>query len=625
MNLYGTECPLHLTPAVDELLQKLRSTFGYSAFRPLQREIIDASLAGRDVFALMPTGGGKSLCFQLPALVRPGLTVVVSPLIALMKDQVDQLQAAGVAATYLNSTLAADEARSRLAGLHRGTWKLLYVAPERLLLENWQENLRAWKVQAFAIDEAHCISEWGHDFRPEYRQLAKLREIIPHAPVMALTATATERVRRDILERLNLRVPAVFVASFNRPNLTYRVVAKDQPLQQVIQFIKRRDGESGIVYCASRAATERVAQALVEHGIPALAYHAGMEGNDRHRHQERFIRDESRVICATIAFGMGINKPNVRWVIHHDLPKNLEGYYQETGRAGRDGLPADCLLLYSAGDVAKQQHFIGEMSDPGEQQVARRQLQTMLHYAETARCRRAEVLGYFGETFPHDNCGGCDNCTEPRETYDGTIVAQKFLSCVFRIKQASGFAVGMNHVIEVLTGADTEKIRKWDHTRLSTYGIGAELSRTQWAGVGRELLRLGLVAVAQGEFATLEVTGEGGEALRARRAITLTKPMERPAAARRAPRRSGAIECDEALFEQLRQVRKRLADERSVPAYIICGDVTLRELARYYPTTIADMGSISGFGAKKLADFGEWFARAITEHLATNPRQNFAD
>ncbi len=469
---------------MDDLLQLLKSTFGYSAFRPLQREIITASLGGRDVFALMPTGGGKSLCFQLPALVRTGLTVVVSPLIALMKDQVDQLQAAGVAATFLNSTLSAGEARARLAGLHRGKWRLLYVAPERLMLENWQENLRAWNVAALAIDEAHCISEWGHDFRPEYRQLARVRALLPETPIIALTATATERVREDIIARVQLRDPAVFVASFNRPNLTYRVVPKHQPLQQVIQFVKKRDGESGIVYCASRAATERVAQGLVARGINALPYHAGMDGEDRSRHQDAFIRDEARVICATIAFGMGINKPNVRWVIHHDLPKNLEGYYQETGRAGRDGLPADCLLLYSAGDVAKQLHFIGEISDPTEQQVARRQLQTMLHYAETARCRRTEVLHYFGEVFPHEGCGACDNCLEPRETYDGTLVAQKFLSCVYRIRQASGFAVGMNHVIEVLTGADTEKIRKWGHQRLSTFGIGGELSRSAWAGWG---------------------------------------------------------------------------------------------------------------------------------------------
>lgn len=609
---------------MDELVHKLRATFGYSAFRPLQRDIIDATLAGRDVFALMPTGGGKSLCFQLPALVRPGLTVVVSPLIALMKDQVDQLQAAGVAATFLNSTLGAGEARARLAGLHRGAWRLLYVAPERLLLDNWQENLRAWNVAAFAIDEAHCISEWGHDFRPEYRQLSKLRAIVPAAPVMALTATATERVRQDILERLQLRDPGVFVASFNRPNLTYRVVAKDQPMQQVIQFIQRREGESGIVYCASRAATERVAEALAGRGVRALAYHAGLDAAERNRHQEAFIRDEARVICATIAFGMGINKPNVRWVIHHDLPKNLESYYQETGRAGRDGLPADCLLLYSAGDVAKQIHFIGEITDPDEQQVARRQLQTMLHFAETARCRRAEVLGYFGEEFPGENCGGCDNCLEPRETFDGTIVAQKFLSCVFRIRQANGFAVGMNHVIEVLTGADTEKIRKWGHARLSTYGIGRELSRAQWAGIGRELLRLGLVAVADGEFATLEVTEDGGAALRSRRSITLTKAMEKPAGAKRGSRRSGEIECDELLFEHLRKLRKRLADERSVPAYIVCGDVTLRELARSYPTSREAMESISGFGAKKLEDYGDVFATAIRDYLAQNSRIAFA-
>jgi len=555
----------------------LKRTFGYSTFRPLQREIIEATLAGQDVFALLPTGGGKSLCFQLPALARPGLTVVVSPLIALMKDQVDQLQASGVAATFLNSSLNAEEARSRLAGLHRGQFKLLYAAPERLMLDGWVENLKRWNVNCLAIDEAHCVSEWGHDFRPEYRQLAKLRTALPNVPVMALTATATERVRADIISHLKLRDPQLFVASFNRPNLTYRVIPKDQPTKQIIDFIRKREHESGIVYCASRAAAERVAEALAGRGWPARAYHAGLDAGERSRNQEQFLRDDTRIICATIAFGMGINKPNVRWVIHHDLPKNIEGYYQETGRAGRDGLPGDCLLLFSAGDIAKQTHFLDEITNEHEQAVARAQLRQTVHYAESSGCRRSELLGYFGEGFPLDNCGACDNCLEPRDTYDGTIVAQKLLSCVYRIQQNSRFTVGLNHIVEVLTGADTDKIRRWGHEQLTTYGIGKELTRPAWAAVGRELTRLGYLAVAEGEFATLAVTAAGMNVLRTRTPIKLTRPMDLPKA-KRVTRREGDIECDEILFERLRTLRRTLADERGVPAYIIFGDTTLRTM-----------------------------------------------
>jgi ATP-dependent DNA helicase RecQ len=606
-----------------ELDLLLKRTFGYGTFRPLQREICDASLAGRDVFALLPTGGGKSLCFQLPALTRPGLTVVVSPLIALMKDQVDALQASGVAATFLNSSLDADESRARLRGLHRGEFKLLYVAPERLMLDGWSENLKAWNVTCLAIDEAHCVSEWGHDFRPEYRQLAKLRATLPDVPLMALTATATERVRTDIVTHLKLRDPAVFVASFNRPNLNYRVVPKDQPLKQIIDFVRKREHESGIIYCASRAATERVAEALAGKGFLARAYHAGLEAGERARNQEQFLRDDTRIICATIAFGMGINKPNVRWIIHHDLPKNIEGYYQETGRAGRDGLPGDCLLLFSAGDIAKQTHFLDEITDEKEQQIARAQLRQIVHYAENGTCRRAELLDYFGEKFPLDNCGACDNCVEPRETYDGTIVAQKFLSCIYRIAQNSRFSVGMNHVIEVLTGADTDKIRRWNHDRLTTYGIGAELTRPQWASVGRELMRLGYVAVAEGEFATLELTAEGMNVLRTRTPVTLTKPMDLPKARRTTVRREGDIACDEILFERLRTLRKQLADERHVPAYIVFGDTTLRAMAHYYPETIAQMDGIPGVGEKKRAEFGEVFANEIAQYLKTNSRMSF--
>ena len=610
--------------SVSDLELLLKRTFGYSSFRPLQREICDASLAGRDVFALLPTGGGKSLCFQLPALARGGLTVVVSPLIALMKDQVDQLQASGVAATFLNSSLDADESRSRLRGLHRNEYRLLYVAPERLMLEGWSENLKNWNVNCLAIDEAHCVSEWGHDFRPEYRQIAKLRETLPEVPVMALTATATARVRNDIITHLKLRQPEIFVASFNRPNLTYRVVPKDQPLKQIIDFIRKREHESGIVYCASRATAERTAEALAGRGYSARAYHAGLEASERARNQEQFLRDDTRIICATIAFGMGINKPNVRWVIHHDLPKNIEGYYQETGRAGRDGLPGDCLLLFSAGDIAKQTHFLDEITDEKEQQIARAQLRQIVHYAETSGCRRAELLEYFGETFPWENCSACDNCSEPRETYDGTIVAQKFLSCVYRIAQNSRFAVGMNHIIEVLTGADTEKIRRWGHERLTTYGIGKDLSRPAWAAVGRELMRLGFVTVAEGEFATLELTEEGMNILRTRQPITLTKPMETPKAKRVAARREGDIACDEILFERLRTLRKKLADDRRVPAYIIFGDTTLRAMAHHYPSTIDEMEGIPGMGEKKRAEFGETFANEIADYLKTNSRMAFA-
>jgi ATP-dependent DNA helicase RecQ len=609
---------------VDDLLLTLKTTFGYGAFRPLQREIIETALADRDVFALLPTGGGKSLCFQLLALQRSGLTVVVSPLIALMKDQVDQLQAAGVAATYLNSTLDADESRSRLAGLHRGEWRLLYVAPERLMLDNWQENLKAWNVTALAIDEAHCVSEWGHDFRPEYRQLARLRDLLPGVPVMALTATATARVRVDIIKHLRLRDPAVFVASFNRPNLSYRVIPKDQPLKQIIDFVRQRESESGIIYCASRATSERVAEALAGKGYAARPYHAGLDAAERSRNQELFLRDETRIICATIAFGMGINKPNVRWVIHHDLPKNIEGYYQETGRAGRDGLPGDCLLLFSAGDIAKQTHFLDEITNEQEQQVARAQLRQIVHYAESSGCRRAELLGYFGEKFPLDNCGACDNCLEPRETYDGTIVAQKFLSCVYRIQQNGSFSVGLNHLIEVLTGADTDKIRRWGHDRLTTYGIGKDLARPAWAAIGRELMRLGHLAVAEGEFATLELTESGLALLRSRAPVTLTKPMNLPKA-KRVARREGDIACDEILFERLRTLRKRLADERKVPAYVVFGDATLRQMAREYPTSVNAMEGISGVGEKKRAEFGEIFAIAVAEFLETNPRVEFPD
>ena len=601
----------------------LKRYFGFASFRPLQREIIRATMEGRDVFALLPTGGGKSLCFQLPALMRPGLTVVVSPLIALMKDQVDALQAGGIAATFLNSSLAAGESRKRLRGLHQHEYRLLYAAPERLVLAGLLSDLQRWNVNLIAVDEAHCISEWGHDFRPEYRQLAQLRESFPNTPMMALTATATTRVREDIVNLLQLREPQRFVASFNRPNLTYRVIAKAKPAAQALAFLRSRPRDSGIIYCQSRKSTESVAAQLTQHGISARPYHAGLTAGQRSENQELFLRDEVRVICATIAFGMGINKPNVRFVIHYDLPKNIEGYYQETGRAGRDGLPAECLLLFSAGDVVKQQHFIEEKL-PAEQLIAREQLQQIVHYADFSGCRRVELLRYFGETFQAANCDGCDNCLSPRDTFDGTIAAQKLLSCVYRIRQKSGFGFGLNHVVEVLTGADSEQIRHRGHEQLSTYGIGREHSRPHWQAIGRELVRLGFLRQTSTKFSVLELTEEGLAALRTRAQITLTKPMVAPAAPEKMPR-AGEIACDEELFERLRQLRKKLADERNVPAYIVFSDVALRQMARYYPVTDDHFTRISGVGEKKLQEFGAVFLGEIGAHLQTNPRQIFAD
>ncbi len=610
-------------PAAD-LYATLKKTFGYDTFRPLQEEIIRDSLAGRDVFALLPTGGGKSLCFQLPALIRDGLTVVVSPLIALMKDQVDAMQASGVAATFLNSTLGADESRKRLRGLFAGEYRLLYAAPERLMLDGTLDMLRQWNVAQFAIDEAHCISEWGHDFRPEYRQLAKLRGEFPGVPVMALTATATERVRADIVRHLHLDSAHLYVASFNRPNLTYRVLPKSKPYDQTLAFVRQRRHECGIVYCASRKAAETVAQRLNADGIKAGPYHAGLDDKTRARNQELFLRDEIHVICATIAFGMGINKPNVRFVIHYDLPKNVEGYYQETGRAGRDGLPSECLLLFSSGDVVKQTAWIDEKPDLEEQRKAREQLQQMVHYAECAACRRAELLDYFGEKWPAQNCAGCDNCLEPRETFDGTLAAQKFLSCVYRLRQASRFGVGLNHIVEVLTGGASEKVIKWGHDKISTYGIGKEHSRSDWQAIGREIIRLGYCSQSTEKFSTLELTQDGLDALRSRKNITLTRPMPVPDRTRERGSRAGAISCDEALFEKLRTLRKQFADERDVPAYIVFSDVTLRLMARDYPATDSAFSKITGIGERKRAEFGEAFLAVIREHLENHPRAVFA-
>ena len=487
------------------------------------------------------------------------------------------------------------------------------------MLDGFLERALNWNIAQLAIDEAHCISEWGHDFRPEYRELKKLRKHLPDVPIMALTATATERVRKDIVGQLHLDDGHCYVASFNRPNLTYRIIPKSSPYEQVLALIRNRPNESGIVYCASRKTADKLAAKLSGDGIKAKPYHAGLEAAERTKHHEMFLRDDARVITATIAFGMGINKPNVRFVVHHDLPKNIESYYQETGRAGRDGLPSDCALLFSASDVAKQRRFIEEKSER-EQRIAHEQLRAMVAYAETRECRRTTLLKYFGENFAKALCDGCDNCLNPRETFDGTVPAQKFLSCVYRVHSKHGFGFGLNHIVDILSGAETEGIRQRGHDQLSTYGIGQDLKRSAWQAIGRELLRLGLVAAAPGKFATLQLSDAGLAMLRERKPITLTKPFD-VEEKKRPKHRVGEIECDEALFEELRVLRRKLADQRDVPAYIIFSDVALREMARACPTTTAEFSQIPGVGQQKLRDFGQLFTAAIGRYLASRSPQ----
>jgi len=604
------------------LLPLLKTNFGYDSFRPLQREIMEASLAGRDVLAILPTGAGKSLCYQLPALARDGLTLVVSPLIALMKDQVDQLQASGVAATFLNSTLDPGEARRRIEGLCNGEFNLLYVAPERLMTRDFLPGLRAWNVTALAVDEAHCISEWGHDFRPEYRRLREVRLSLPEIPITALTATATPRVREDIVNQLELRDPERFLASFNRPNLSYQIAPKVRAPKQVVDFIRARPSDSGIVYCQSRKRTEELAAGLRSAGISAVAYHAGLDPEQRARNQDAYLRDEVRVVCATVAFGMGINKPDVRFVIHADLPKNIEGYYQETGRAGRDGLPADCLLLYARADVVKYQRFISDNPDEQAREVARGQLAQMADYAEAESCRRGGLLGYFGEVWPLENCGSCDNCLSPREQWDATVETQKLLSCALRVRQAQGYDVGLKHLVDVLTGSRSEKILRWSHDGLSTYGIGKDISAAVWMDIGRQLVRKGLMQMGGDAFPTISVSAEGMAMLKQRTPVHLARALVADAPATRV--REGDLPCDTGLFEALRLRRKQLADEAGVPPYIVFSDVTLRHFARDYPGDVASLLRIPGVGERKLADYGDAFLAVIAQWLEENPPQDFA-
>jgi ATP-dependent DNA helicase RecQ len=591
-------------------LDVLRRVFGYDAFRGDQARIIETVVAGGDALVLMPTGGGKSLCYQVPALVRAGTGVVVSPLIALMQDQVDALDALGVRAGFLNSTQDVSDRRLVETAFLAGELDLLYLAPERLRTPAALDLLDRGEIALFAIDEAHCVSQWGHDFRPDYLHLAVLHERWPDVPRIALTATATAATRAEIVERLELGGAAQFVADFDRPNITYRIVPKANPRAQLLELLRTEHvGDAGIVYCLSRASVEQTAEFLVAQGIPALPYHAGLDRFVRAANQSRFLREDGLVMVATIAFGMGIDKPDVRFVAHLDLPKSVEGYYQETGRAGRDGRPSTAWLAYGLADVVQQRRMI----DTSEGDAAHRRrlsahLDAMLALCETVECRRVQMLGYFGQD--SQPCGNCDSCLTPAESWDGTVAAQKLFSTVVRLDQR-GQRYGAGHLVDILLGKQTPRVLQLAHASLSVFGIGTELSESEWRGVVRQALAQGLLAVDHEGYGTLRLTDDGGEVLRGRRTVALRREAPRtPARSARSTRRAGAsaaADLDGAatgVFEALRAWRAAIAKELGVPAYVVFHDATLREIAVRRPATLAELGTVTGIGQTKLERYG---------------------
>jgi ATP-dependent DNA helicase RecQ len=586
----------------------LERVFGFTSFRPYQQAIVEDLAAGRDAFVLLPTGGGKSLCYQLPALLRPGTAVVVSPLIALMKDQVDALLENGVAAACYNSALDADTARRTLARLHAGELDLLYVAPERLLNDGFLDRLDGLGLALFAIDEAHCVSQWGHDFRPEYAQLGLLAERFPGVPRIALTATADPQTRDDIVRVLRLEHAARHVGEFDRANIRYTVQPKSDPFRQLERFLAARPDEPGIVYALSRKRVEEVADKLANRGLSAAAYHAGLPKETRHDVQERFLRDELQVVVATVAFGMGIDKPNVRFVVHYDLPRHLEGYYQETGRAGRDGLPSEALLLYGLQDVVTARRLIEQGDNPDQRRIEAHKLTAMLGFAESLTCRRRVLLGYFGEELDRD-CGNCDVCLDPPERYDATEDARKALSCVYRVGQR----FGLRHVVDVLRGADSERIRNLGHDRLSTWGIGAGRSVDDWSAILRQLIHHGHLEQDLANYSVLRLTARARPLLRGEETLELARPRPRPErrARRSAAEKAGLAPDDTPLFEALRVLRKRLADEQGKPPYVIFGDAALLDMCRLKPRDAAGFLAVNGVGQAKLDRYGAAFLDEI--------------
>ncbi|MFD8378547.1 DNA helicase RecQ [Streptomyces sp. NPDC059679] len=606
-----------------DALRVLRRVFGYDAFRGDQQEIIDHVVAGGDALVLMPTGGGKSLCYQIPALVRRGVGVVVSPLIALMQDQVDALRALGVRAGFLNSTQDLDERRLVEAEFLAGELDLLYLAPERLRVESTLSLLGRGSISLFAIDEAHCVAQWGHDFRPDYLALSELHERWPDVPRIALTATATEATHSEIASRLKLQDARHFVASFDRPNIQYRIAPKNDPKRQLLELLRtEHQGDAGIVYCLSRASVEKTAEFLVKNGIEALPYHAGLDARTRAENQARFLREDGLVVVATIAFGIGIDKPDVRFVAHLDLPKSVEGYYQETGRAGRDGLPSTAWLAYGLQDVVQQRKMIdGSEGDAAHRRRLGSHLDAMLALCETVECRRVGLLAYFGQQ--STACGNCDTCLTPAESWDGTVPAQKLLSTVVRLKRERNQKFGAGQVIDILLGKKTAKVIQFDHDALSVFGIGTELREAEWRGVVRQLLAQGLIAV-EGDYGTLVLSESSGEVLGGQRQVMLRREPER--APRAAKSSSSAAKSGKSgraaapvdlppeavpLFERLRAWRGATAKEQGVPAYVIFHDATLRQIATLSPGTLAELGAVSGVGENKLAKYGEQILETV--------------
>lgn len=595
-------------------LDALKKHFGYSEFHPMQEDIIKDVLDGRDVFVLMPTGSGKSLCYQLPAVINEGVTVVISPLIALMKDQVDSLKANGIAASFINSSLTAEEIHDAKVRLLESRDKILYIAPERLASGDFISFLKLLKISLFAIDESHCISEWGHDFRPEYRKLKIIREVFPAVPIIALTATAIQDVQSDIVQALKIFSAKTYKASFNRPNLSYYVRPKEEAYEQIADYIRKHRKDSGIIYCQSRRSAENIAKSLQEDGFRALPYHAGLPADVRIENQESFIKDDAEIIVATIAFGMGINKPDVRYVIHYDLPKNIEGYYQETGRAGRDGIDSDCILFFSYGDRKKIELLIEKSRSPQKKAIAYRKLGEMIKFCESPGCRRKFLLGYFGERYA-DSCGKCDVCINPRETFDGTEIAEKAIACIKDVNQR----FGMNYIISIITGsAKGTRAPAYGHDKIGSYGVGIEYSRKQWQIFIRELVQNGLIEVAGNKYPVLKLNQKSVDILSGKASVFLTKPNPAKETIIISQDGKTTSEADHNLFEILRSLRKSIADSENVPPYIIFHDSTLREMATFFPQSIHSFTKIKGVGGAKLEKYGNAFLEKIIGYCSQN-------
>ena len=599
-------------PATGTIHHTLETVFGFHQFRAPQQEVIEQVVAGEDVFLVMPTGGGKSLCYQVPALHREGLAIIVSPLISLMKDQVDGLIANGVKAACYNSSLSAAEARRVSQQLEDGELDLLYVAPERLMQAEFLVRLAGMKLALIAIDEAHCISQWGHDFRPEYTQLGRVRGLFPGVPIVAMTATADPETRKDIIRQLGLEQITVYVAGFDRPNITYTVIPKHKPFNQLETFLRGRQDEAGIVYALSRKRVEQVAERLQSAGIAAGAYHAGLSDTERKRVQDAFQRDDLRIVVATVAFGMGIDKPNVRFVVHFDMPKSIESYYQETGRAGRDGLPSEALMLFGMGDVMTARALIENSNNADRVRIEIQKLNAMVAYAEALTCRRRALLSYFGDQRDHD-CGNCDICTDPPQRFDASEHARKALSCVYRV----GERFGAGYVIEILRGSKSQRILDLKHDRLSTYGIGADLSAVQWENIIRQLIHLGYLVQDHSRYGVLGLSPAARPVLKGEIEVVLGLPREALKVAERVKKQvAGKKVYDRELFSVLRTTRKQIADEASVPPFVVFSDATLVEMACLLPRDERQLRQISGVGDHKLKLYGRAFLQAIAEYPA---------